>query len=63
MEVGYIKIDDLVELIKLADRVLMETEHYVSICYGPSSVDVLVMKDGFHRNKDYDLSERFVIVI
>lgn len=61
MEVGYIKIEDLIDLIRLADRILTETEHYVYIEYGPSSVDVYAMKDGFRRNKDYDLRERFVM--
>ena len=61
MEVGYIKVEDFLELIKLADRILRETNNYVYIEYGPSSVDIYVMKDGFQRNKDYDLSERFVM--
>jgi hypothetical protein len=61
MQLGYIKIEDFIELVRLADKVIMETEHYVYIEYGPSSVDVYVMKDGLHRNKDYDLVERFVM--
>lgn len=61
MTLGYIKIEDLIDLIRLADRILTETEHYVYIEYGPSSVDIYVMKDGFRRNRDYDLRERFVM--
>ena len=61
MTLGYIKIEDLIDLIRLADRILTETEHYVYIEYGPSSVDIYVMKDGFRRNRDYDMRERFVM--
>ena len=61
MTLGYIKIEDLIDLIRLANRILTETEHYVYIEYGPSSVDIYVMKDGFRRNRDYDLRERFVM--
>lgn len=61
MTLGYIKTEDLIDLIRLADRILTETEHYVYIEYGPSSVDIYVMKDGFHRNRDYDLRERFIM--
>ena len=61
MTLGYIKTEDLIDLIRLADRILTETEHYVYIEYGPSSVDIYVMKDGFRRNRDYDLRERFVM--
>lgn len=61
MEVGYIKIEDFLELIKLADRVLMETNHYVSICYGPTCIDVDVMKNGFTARREFDFSERFIM--
>jgi hypothetical protein len=61
MQLGYIKIEDFIDLVRLADKVIMETEHYVNIEYGPTSIEVYVMKDGFHRSKDYDLKERFAM--
>ena len=61
MELGYIKIDDFIELVRLADKIIMETEHYVVIEYSPLCVDVRVMNDGHDRRKEFDLRERFVI--
>ena len=56
-ELGYIKIEDVLELVKLVHRVHMETEHYASIdfCSHETNVVVSVYKEGWARGKEPDL--------
>ena len=61
MELGYIKIDDIIDLIRLIDKVITETDHYVKVDYGPSLMEVYIMKNGFHYKKDFDFVRRFVM--
>ena len=60
-ELGYIKIDDVLELVKLVHRVHMETDHYASIQFSNYGYDITVasMKNGFSSDKKYDLLENF----
>lgn len=64
-KLGLIKIEDVMELVKLVHRVHMETEHYACIRFDNYGHDVFVnvMKGGFRKYKSYDLSEGFVIYI
>lgn len=61
MELGYIKIDDIIDFIRLVDKVITETEHYVNVYYGTSLIEVYIMKNGFHYKKDFDFVRRFVM--
>ena len=61
MKTGYIKIDDIIDLIRLVDKVITETDHYVKIGYGPILVGIYVMKGGFHSEKKYDFVSHFVM--
>lgn len=61
MKLGYIKIEDFIELVRLADKVIMETEHYVSIHYTSSNVEIYVMKNGFNYKKEFDFARRFIM--
>lgn len=59
-ELGYIKIEDVLELVKLVHRVNMETWHYVDFIFCGFSVSVYVMKHGFqYPGKAWDFVERF----
>lgn len=60
-ELGYIKIDDVLELVKLVHRVHMETDHFASIQFSNYGYDITVtsMKNGFSSDKTYDLFENF----
>lgn len=60
-ELGYIKIDDVLELVKLVHRVHMETDHYASIQFSNQGYDLFVtaMENGFELSKQYDLFEQF----
>lgn len=60
-ELGYIKINDVLELVKLVHRVHMETDHYASIQFSNQGYNLLVtaMENGFKASRQYDLFECF----
>lgn len=62
-KLGYIKIEDVMELVKLVHRVHMETKHYVSIQFSNHGHDVFVsvMKGEFKEYKPFELFDGFNI--
>ena len=59
-ELGYIKIEDVLELVKLVHRVNMETRHYVVLDFCGFSTSVYVMKNGFkYPGRVWDFDGRF----
>lgn len=58
-ELGYIKIEDVLELVKLVHRVHMETDNYVGIelCNNGYSVLVTAHKGRFRTSEEFDLFE------
>ena len=61
MEVGKIKLEDVLTIVKLAHRVHMETEHYVGINFSNwgHGVMIYVMEGGFNSKKKYSFAEYF----
>lgn len=60
---GLVKMDDVLELVKLVHRIHTETNHYASIefCNTGYEVFVAAMKDGFVEGKEYSLFQGFCI--
>lgn len=55
-KLGYIKIEDVMELVKLVHRVHMETEYYASIEFSNFGHDVVVTaKEGGFMETKYSL--------
>ena len=57
--VGKIKIDDVMELVKLVSRVHMETEHYaeIQISNFGHNVSVWAMEGGFDSSRKFSFNE------